>query len=145
MLKLLQSAGRTAFPALFAAVCVLFAAHPLQAEDETYDATVTLNVTVDAAGTATLSPSFTPANDDAVEPVEEVGFQFQDREGTVSYGDSWWNIGVVGTHRLDRSFWLTSGPYYVRARVWKIRNDDGEWSEAISEPSAEVEVVLPPE
>ena len=148
MLKLLQSVGWMAFPAIFAAVCVLFATVPSQAEDDwsfqvRYEnVTATVDVTVAADGTATLSPSITPPNN---QPLEVIGFQFQDREGSVAYGDDWWIIGSGDVHYIDRDYWLTSGPYYVRVRVWKVRNEDGEWSSAISEPGPEVEVVLPPE
>lgn len=138
MLKLLQSASRTAFPALFAAVCVLFAAQPLQAE-ETYDVTVTLSVTVADDGTATLSASATPDTS----ATDEVGFQWQDREGSAEFGDSWWNLG--SNQQIDRDFWFTDGPYYVRARAWKVSNDGGERTTIYSDPSAEVEVVLPSE
>lgn len=140
MLKLLQSASRMAFPAVFAAVCVLFTAHPLQAE-ETYDVTVTLSVTIADDATATLSASASPDTS----ATEEVGFQFQDREGSADYGDSWWSMGDGSSQTINRNFWLTEGPYYVRARAWKASNDGGEQTTIYSEPSAEVEVVLPPE
>jgi hypothetical protein len=116
----------------------LFAAPP-SAQADTYDVTVTLSVTVATDGTATLSPSSTPSPDSN----EDVGYQFQDREGNGDYGDGWWNMGVDGTHEIDPSFWLTDGPYYVRARAWRTHDDDGESTLTYSEPSAEVEVVLP--
>ena len=115
----------------------LFAA-PLYAQ-EASDLTVTLGVSVAADGMATLSPTTTPTND----PRENIGFQFQDRQGTNSYDDQWWDIGVAATHYIDRSFWLGNGPFYVRARAWKMRNDAGEWTLTYSDPSPEVEVVLP--
>ena len=120
-------------------------AAPAQAQSEadntvnTYDVTVTLSVTVAADGTATISPSSTPNTN----PNEDVGYQFQDREGTNSYGDGWWNISVEGVHYIDPGFWLTDGPYYLRARAWRMRYADGEYQLTYSDPSAEVEMVLP--
>ena len=134
---------RAIIAAVAVIACGLFAA-PLQADHITYDATVTLTATLGDSRQVTLNAS---VDGFIYNPSEQTGFEYRMRQGEGSYSDSGWmtmNAGVMTTPRdgnvsVDLS---GDGPFHFQARAWNMRQIDGEWHLAVSDPSAEVTVEL---